>query len=84
MFKCRIGFKYGIPIDQQRLIFQCKELANEFPMAEYGICDSSILHLVLNLRDGKAVIRLRSTSDQSISNVNVHLHVDNLWEILFD
>jgi hypothetical protein len=81
MFKLRIQFKYGIPEDQQRLIFRGKELVNERTLAEYGINDSSILHIVLKLRGGKPIIRLRSITGQSISNVNVHLHLANLWKI---
>ncbi|CAF3330765.1 unnamed protein product, partial [Rotaria sp. Silwood2] len=74
MLKCRIQFQKNIPLSLQRFIFQGKELKDEATLAEYSINDNSTFHLVLKLRGGKLVIRLRSTSDQSISNVNVHLH----------
>ncbi|CAF4471455.1 unnamed protein product [Rotaria sp. Silwood2] len=81
MLKCRIQFQKNIPLSLQRFIFQGKELKDEATLAEYSINDNSTFHLVLKLRGGKLVIRLRSTSDQSISNVNVHLHINHAWNL---
>eukprot|EP01084_Bolivina_argentea_P034967 64806_1 len=42
--------KEGIPPEQQRLIFNGRQLEDEVGIKEYGITRASILHLVLRLR----------------------------------
>ena len=45
--KDKIETVYGIPPDQQGLIFAGKGLLNRHTVSDYGICDGSTIHLVL-------------------------------------
>lgn len=40
----------NIPVEQQRLIYQGKQLEDDFTLANYEIIPDSTLHLVLRLR----------------------------------
>lgn len=55
--KNRIHEKEGIPVDQQRLVFNGKQLENNFKISDYGISTEtgspSTIHLVLRLRGGR-------------------------------
>jgi len=42
----------GIPVDQQRLVFNGKQLEDANTIADYGIEADSSIHLVLRLRGG--------------------------------
>lgn len=46
--------KEGIPLDQQRLIFNGKQMHEDRMISEYQVCDGSQVDLVLRLRGGKA------------------------------
>ncbi|KAJ2971626.1 hypothetical protein NUW58_g9363 [Xylaria curta] len=50
--KLRIQEMEDIPLDQQRLIFRCRQLENEQTLQDYGIKLCATLHLVLRLRGG--------------------------------
>ncbi|KAJ6230681.1 polyubiquitin-like [Anaeramoeba flamelloides] len=45
--------RFGIPVDQQRLIYGGKEIIKDnLLLTEYGVTNNSTLHLVLRLRGG--------------------------------
>ena len=50
--KQKITDKEGIPVDQQRLIFNGKQLEQGMTANDYGLEDGSNIHLVLRLRGG--------------------------------
>jgi hypothetical protein len=51
--KQRIFEKEGIPVDQQRLVFNGKQLEDAQTVGSYGIEAESNIHLVLRLKGGQ-------------------------------
>ena len=50
--KEKIMDKDGVPVDQQRIIFNGKQLQDHVQLSDYGIKDQCTIHLVLRLRGG--------------------------------
>jgi ubiquitin C len=54
--KSRILDKEGIPVDQQRLVFNGKQLEDTNTLGDYGVTTAdATLHLVLRLKGGKTI-----------------------------
>lgn len=50
--KDAIHAKQSVPVDQQRLVFQGKQLEDNMTLQDYGIEANSAIHLILRLKGG--------------------------------
>jgi ubiquitin-large subunit ribosomal protein L40e len=50
--KQKISDRQGVPVSQQRLVFSAKQLADDKTMSDYGIRDSSTIHLIMRMLGG--------------------------------
>ncbi|XP_014676858.1 PREDICTED: AN1-type zinc finger protein 4-like [Priapulus caudatus] len=85
--KAKIQRLEGIPISQQHLIWQSRELEDEFCLQDYSITDGATLKLVLAMRGGPINARrvpLPDDSSMSLREITEYVEAnrDEIWEKL--
>ena len=51
--KNEVSSREGVPVQQQRLIFQGKQLENDYALNHYNIQPTNTIHLVLHVKGGQ-------------------------------
>ena len=74
--KRKIQFRKEVPVDQQRLIQNEKQLEDGRTLAECGIQEGDTIYIILRLRGDKPVILFYPPSGTTLSNVTVSLKLD--------
>jgi ubiquitin C len=65
----------GVSPDMQRLIFAGKQLEDSRVISDYGIKESSVIHMAMRLRGG---MHHHSSNGMNVSTYNLHVHVGDL------
>ena len=76
--KNRIFQIKNIPVDEQRLIFSGKCLADEISLGEYGIQSGSILHLILRLHKPCAETATKLSDAEAEMTHSKRLYADSI------
>jgi hypothetical protein len=79
VIKKRLGYLTGFPVNEHKLMYRHKELENTWILGSYNLPTHAKIDVLREKKFGKPVIRLRSMNGQLISNVHVHLHLNNVW-----
>lgn len=66
----------GPPPEQQRLIFEYKQLEDDWILSDYNVKDGATFHLVLRLTGGKPVILLYPRKQLAVS---VEVVLSSCW-----
>ena len=80
--KAKIQESEGIPPDEQRLVFDGKQLGNKYVLAHYHITENDTLHLILRLRQ-KSINKVIPIYNQKLKLLpTITLYID--WDHKID
>ncbi|CAF3745629.1 unnamed protein product [Rotaria sp. Silwood1] len=78
--KKRLHYLTGYPVDEHFLMYDGGSLwQDNWVLGSYNLPSNAKITIRRNKTFGKPVIRLRSINGQSISNVNVQIHLNSAW-----